>query len=210
MIINNKKRFKMRKKTLVTLSLVLFCITGSYAQIAEKAEAISPLLIGETIPQDIAATINTNKKNLAAVLKEKPSVILFYRGGWCPYCNRHLSAIGEAEKAILELGYQVIGISPDTEKGLDASVRKNKLNYMLFSDADGKLAKAMGIAFKAPEKYKNLLLKSSNGENTGFLPVPSVFVVDTKGVILFEYISPNYKERISAALLTGVLKALKP
>ena len=210
MIINNKKRFKMRKKTLVTLSLVLFCITGSYAQIAEKAEAISPLLIGESIPQDIAATINTNKKNLAAVLKEKPSVILFYRGGWCPYCNRHLSAIGEAEKAILELGYQVIGISPDTEKGLDASVRKNKLNYMLFSDADGKLAKAMGIAFKAPEKYKNLLLKSSNGENTGFLPVPSVFVVDTKGVILFEYISPNYKERISAALLTGVLKALKP
>ncbi|MEM9686427.1 MAG: peroxiredoxin-like family protein [Bacteroidota bacterium] len=200
----------MRKKTLITLSLVLFCITGSYAQIAEKAEDISPLLIGETIPQDIAAAINTNKKNLATVLKDKPSVILFYRGGWCPYCNRHLSAIGEAEKAILELGYQVIGISPDTEKGLNASVRKNKLNYMLFSDADGKLAKAMGIAFKAPEKYKNLLLKSSNGENKGFLPVPSVFVVDTKGVILFEYVSPDYKERISAALLTGVLKALKP
>lgn len=200
----------MRKNRIAMLSLILLFITGSYAQIAEKAEDISPLLIGETIPQGIIATMNTNKKNLATVLKNKPSVLLFYRGGWCPYCNRHLSEIGEAEKAILALGYQVIAISPDAEEGLAMSARKNKLNYSLFSDTSGKLAKAMGIAFKAPEKYKDLLRRSSDGKNTGFLPVPSVFVVNTKGVILFEYIAPNFKERMSAKLLTSVLKALEP
>ena len=199
----------MKNNILFTIVLTALFVTGGHAQIADKAEDISPLLIGETIPQDIIANMNSGNKNLATLVREKPSVILFYRGGWCPYCNRHLSAIGEAEKAITDLGYQVIAISPDTEDELNKSARKKKLNYALFSDSDGSLAKAMGIAFKAPERYKSMLRKNSAGKNTGFLPVPSVFVVDKKGVIVFEYIAPNHKERISAGLLTGALKSLE-
>ena len=198
------------KKNIITLfSFIMLLATGSYAQLAEKAEDIAPLLIGETVPLEIAAGMRTNDKNLGALLKDNPSVIVFYRGGWCPYCNRHLSAIGEAEQAILDLGYQIIAISPDAETELKKSAAKNKLNYTLFSDADGSFIKAMGIAFKAPEKYKNLLLKSSGGKNADFLPVPAVFVVNKKGRIIFQYIAPNYKERMSASLLTSALKALK-
>jgi hypothetical protein len=45
--------------------------------------------------------------------------------------------------------------------------------------------------------------------NTSFLPVPSVFVVNTNGDILFEYVSPDFKHRITAELLVSVLKTLK-
>lgn len=199
----------MKKNTLSTLSVMLLFVAGSYAQLAEKAEDIAPLLVGETIPQDIIANMNSGEKDLATLIAEKPSVILFYRGGWCPYCNRHLAAVGQAEKDILDLGYQVIAVSPDDENGLKAAAKKNKLNYALFSDSDGNLAKAMGIAFKAPERYKNMLRKSSGGKNAGFLPVPAVFIVNKEGVIVFEYIAPNFKERISAELLTAALKSLK-
>ncbi len=198
----------MKTHTLLILTFITLLVTNSYAQLVENPEDIAPLLIGEAIPQDIVANMNTGNKNLGKLLKEKPSVVLFYRGGWCPYCNRHLAAVGEAEKAITDLGYQIIGISPDTEEELNKSIKKNKLGYSLFSDAEGRLAQAMGIAFKALEKYENLLQKSSGGKNEGFLPVPSVFVVNKKGTIIFEYISPNYKERITTKLLISTLEAL--
>jgi peroxiredoxin len=67
----------------------------------------------------------------------------------------------------------------------------------------------MGLEFKAPEKYTGMLSERSNGQNNGLLPVPSLFVVDTSGKILFEYINPDYKMRISPGLLLAVLKELK-
>lgn len=86
---------------------------------------------------------------------------------------------------------------------------KDKLDYSLYSDGDVKFIQSLGIAFKAPEKYSGMLNKSSGGLNKGFLPVPAVFVVDQSGTILFEYINPNYKTRLSAGLLLAVLKELK-
>jgi len=133
----------------------------------------------------------------------------FYRGGWCPYCNIHLSEIQEVESEILKLGYQIVAISPDSYKNLDISGEKNKLNYSLYSDGEEKLSKVIGIAFKAPEKYDCMLYDSSGGINEVFLPVPSVFVIGTDGEILFEYINPDYKTRLSADFLVTVLKNLK-
>jgi peroxiredoxin len=67
----------------------------------------------------------------------------------------------------------------------------------------------MGIAFKAPERSAARLFDYSGGLNEGYLPVPSVFIVDTSGKIAFEYINPDYKTRISADLLLAVLEQLK-
>ena len=116
--------------------------------------------------------------------------------------------VGRVEKEILELGFQLIGISPDAPPELDKTVDKGDLHYELYSDASGTLISAMGIAFKAPERYSERLFRVSDGQNSGILPVPSMFVVDTDGTILFEYISPNYKQRISADLILAVLNDL--
>jgi len=85
---------------------------------------------------------------------------------------------------------------------------KKQLNYSLYSDAGGEFTTAMGLAFKSPEKYSGMLHEVSGGLNQGFLPVPSVFVVDQSGTILFEYINPNYKTRLSAKLLLAILSNL--
>ncbi len=185
-------------------------ITSISAQIAEKAEDISPLLIGETIPTVELKTPNGELKTTTSIFTEKPTVVMVYRGGWCPFCNAHLSEIQSIQKNILKLGYQLIAISPDSPENLQATDETNKLDYSLYSDADGTLIKAMGLAFKAPEKYVGMLSEKSGGKNNeGFLPVPSMFVVDTTGKILFEYINPDFKTRISANLSLAVLRELQ-
>lgn len=195
-------------KLIFTLFAFAFTTT-LVAQLPENPEDISPLLVSETFPNVKVGATDGELTAFHSIVKEKPTVVIFYRGGWCPYCNAHLSEIGQKESEILELGYQVVAISPDKLENLEETAVKDEIKYKLFSDATGELTKAAGIAFKAPERYGNRLLDWSGGKNKGFLPVPSVFVLDTKGEILFEYINPNYKQRLSGELLLAVLQVLK-
>jgi peroxiredoxin len=197
----------MRHVIMIFIGMVCLTLSVS-AQLAEKAQDISPLLIGETVPDAVLKSVDSSDQSFLSILSKKPTVVLFYRGGWCPYCNTHLSDIRDAESEILALGYQIIAISPDSPEYLKASDEKNELNYQLYSDANGKLTKAMGIAFKVAERRKEKLFNKSGGLNDGFLPVPSVFIIDTSGQIVFEYINPNYKKRMSSKLLIAVLKNL--
>jgi len=193
----------------INILIISFLLSATtFAQIAEKAETISPLLIGEKVPATEITSTNNQKSTLIELAKNKPTVLLFYRGGWCPYCNTHLSAVGEINEEITKLGYQIVGISPDTPQKLSESIEKQDLDYQLFSDSSGALIQAMGIAFKAPENYSTMLFDFSDGANKGFLPVPSLFILNAEGTIVFEYIAPDYKQRISSTLLLAVLNAL--
>lgn len=190
---------------LATISFV----ANAQTALPKTANDIAPLLIGEKIPDLILKSAENKDTQLATLFKNKKTVLVFYRGGWCPYCNMHLSALAEAEKQILDLGYQIIAISPDTPENLKITAEKDKVKYTLLSDSKGELIKATGIAFEAPENYKSTINVYSNGVNTNFLPVPSVFVVNADSDILFEYISPDFKHRISSELLISVLKNLE-
>ena len=196
------------KSLLLSFLIVFSFIVTSFAQLPEQATDISPLLNGETMPNLPLTNIEGKKIPFLDVVKEKPSIVIFYRGGWCPYCNEHLAELAQKEEKILELGYQIIAISPDAIDGLSNTIDKNELKYTLLSDGNGVFSEAVGIAFKAPERYGKRLFQVSDGENKGFLPVPAVFVVDKAGEILFEYINPNYKQRMNGDLLMAVLEQL--
>jgi len=197
------------KKLLFMLLATISFFANAQTAVPKTANDIAPLLIGEKIPDITLKTAENAAVQLSDLFKNKKTVLVFYRGGWCPYCNMYLAALAEAEKQILDLGYQIIAISPDTPENLKITAEKDKVKYTLLSDSKGDLIKAAGIAFEAPENYKSTINVYSNGVNTSFLPVPSVFVVNADSDILFEYISPDFKHRISSELLISVLKNLK-
>lgn len=190
-----------------SIFIILFLLTvTTFAQIAETAEEVCPLLIGEKVPETEITSAEGKSGLLTEMVAKQPTILLFYRGGWCPFCNAHLAEVGEITSEIKDMGYQIIAVSPDSPEQLTASLAEQDLDYELYSDADGALTRAMGLAFRSPEKYGSMLSNVSGGKNPGFLPVPALFVLDTEGVILFEYISPDYKQRIAAPLLLEVLK----
>ncbi|WP_082333705.1 peroxiredoxin-like family protein [Mangrovimonas sp. TPBH4] len=191
--------------------LILFsCFTLMVqSQIPKQAEDVSPLLVGETIPKAKVLDLNGDELSLQNLIKEKPTVLVFYRGGWCPYCNTQLGALAEAEKEILDLGYQIIAISPDHFKNLRPTVFTHAMKYQVYADPDAKLIQEVGIGFETPGMAKMYIANKTKMDATEVLPVPSVFVLNTSGDILFEYINPNYKVRLSTPLLLAVLETLK-
>lgn len=197
----------MKRSIFFTITIMLLTMTAM-AQVPEKALDISPLLIGESLTNVSLQNDKGQSVQLFDVLKAKPTVLVFYRGGWCPYCSVQLASIAEAEADILKLGYQIVAVSPDHYSQLTPAAEAGKVNYTLLADTNGELIEAAGIAFKTPEQAKPFIESKSNNPASGILPVPTVMILDTSGKILFEYINPDYKTRISSELLLGALKAL--
>jgi peroxiredoxin len=190
--------------------LCFWCSTSVSAQVPENAEDICPLLFGESIPKATLQDSEGKQVELSKLLGNKPTVLVFYRGGWCPYCNVQLSGLVKIEKEILDLGYQMIAISPDDYRNLQTTESKESINYTLLSDPDAKFIQQMGIGFKTPLMLKGFIAtKGQKGETSEIMPVPTVMIVNEKGKILFEYLNPNYKERISGEMLLAVLKTIK-
>ena len=186
------------------LFILLATTSFASAQIADSAEEISPLLIGEKIPKQDLISVDEKLISTSEIFNKK-TVLILYRGGWCPYCNSQLMEMQEIESQIIGLGYQIVAISPDSPKFLKETTTEDKLNYRLFSDSDGKFSQALGIAFK---REKPKLEKYSEGKNPGFLPVPTVYVVNENKKIEFLYINPDYSKRLKGNLLLAVLKNL--
>lgn len=182
-------------------------------QPAASAEQIRPLLIGMKLPDATLNAADGNLFHLSEAIAKKPAILIFYRGGWCPYCNIQMGQLESVEAEILKLGYQILAISADRPEKLRESMEKKHLNYTLLSDSSMACAQAFGIAFQVDEttiqKYKsyNIDLEGASGLKHHILPVPAAFIVGMDGIIKFEYVNPNYKVRIDPDLLLAAAKA---
>jgi len=204
------------KKSISFILLSVLCILGNQlkGQVAATTFDISPLLIGETVPDGNLADSKGNTASFHSLLSQ-PAVVIFYRGDWCPNCITHFSTeITPNVKAITDMGYRLILISPDTPENLVSTSGKTKIDAsMFYSDGDVSLSKGFGIAHKHGEFMKDAIIKASGGKNPDpNLPVPAVFVVGTDNKIRFEYINPNGPGsalRMKWTLLQPVLQVLK-
>jgi peroxiredoxin len=126
-----------------------------------------------------------------------------------------LGRLQKIEPQLIDLGYQIIAISPDNPEKMNKYVKKKEYKYRLLSDSKMIAAKAFGIAFRVDDKtYRKLKLftidlEKKSGEPHHLLPVPSVFVLGKDGIIKFEYVNPDYKVRLEEEkLLEEARKAL--
>ena len=119
--INNRSPGIMKKAFLTHLFFFII-VMSSIAQLPENAEDIAPLLISEKVPSVDVISLNGVSVLLPDIVKKKPTILLFYRGGWYPYCNAHLAEVGEVAETILNLGYQVIAINPDYKQRINADL----------------------------------------------------------------------------------------
>lgn len=173
--------------------------------IPQQPEDISPLLIGESIPTIKLKDAKGMEFDLNGAVASKPTILIFYRGGWCPYCSKQLAGLQELMPELEKIGYQLLAISTDSPDVLMHSASKEHLGYTLLSDADLQVSKKFGLAFKAPKGYWEMLPKTTSGMNKDLLlPVPSVFILSKSGKIHYEYINPDFKQRLSPDLLKAV------
>jgi peroxiredoxin len=192
----------MGMQYLLILAISLITVASS-ADTKESAGSISPLDVGDKIPHVSLQDADGETVDLKEVIRMQPTVMIFYRGSWCPYCNRHLAALAEIEESLKAAGYQILAISPDKPMGLKEAAEKNQLGYSLLSDSTAEAIEAFGLGFRVDkatrERYKgyNIDLAAASGHEHFVLPVPAVYLVDPNGTIVYRYYNPDYKVRLS-------------
>ena len=171
-----------------------------------------PLPVGTTAPNKVLLSAD-GPFDLGSALKSKPTILVFYRGNWCSLGKDELVEFQREIPFLQALGYQVIAVSPDRPESLKPTTERFKLGYPLVSDHDLSLSSAYGIAFLAPKDLENefarkgITLATFSGQHgAAGLLVPSVFIVDTNGIVRWVYSNPK-KNPSTSELITAASKA---
>lgn len=178
------------------------------------ASVVKPLPVGSSIPaHSIVQTFEGKPFDLNAAVAAKPTILIFYRGGWCPYCNAHLHELQQSVASLQAMSYQLLAVSTDTPEALRRTMVSNKFDYQLLSDSKVEVAAKFGLRYKVTSDYLEHvkgLGADLTAQNGGYLVTPAAYVLDTKGTVRFVYANNNYSVRISqAALLKAAQDALK-
>ncbi|MEL7536933.1 MAG: peroxiredoxin-like family protein [Pseudomonadota bacterium] len=195
-------------KSFTALALACLLSIGFAAQkVPDNAEDVQPLTVGDTAPDFDALTPAGDTFAFRAGELEAPTMLIFYRGGWCPYCNRHLSELRDAVPQLKQAGVEVYFLSADRPGLLVDSLEDDVPDYQLLSDASLEVGRRFGVAFRVNdetvEKYKTygIDLEASSGFDHHQLPVPAVFLIGKDGTIDFAHANPDYKVRLAPAEL---------
>lgn len=137
-----------------------------------------------------------------------------YRGGWCPFCTRALSAWHDKMDALKAAGGTFVALTPEKPDLAAATREKAKGDYAVFSDDAFAAAKAFKVHFVVDDatkaKYQQFGLKvaESNVSGTWELPAPATFIIDKEGVIRWAFADWDYKKRADPDEVIAAVKAL--
>jgi len=175
---------------------------------------MTPLRAGQSVPAgSVVRNLAGQPFDLNGAISRQPTVLIFYRGGWCPYCNAHLRDLQGSEPALRAMEYQILAVSSDPPAALRQTLTGDHLSYTLLSDESLDVAAKFGLKYKVKPSVLEYLKKAHVDlvkQNGGYLLTPAAFIVDTRGTIRFAYTNTNYTVRVGQpALLAAARAALK-
>lgn len=192
----------MKKYILAAIALVFS--VHVMAQTGLKKGDIAPLF---TAKDNSGKTVD-----LKAVLKSGKSVVLFfYRGQWCPYCNKQMQHIQDSLQLLSGKNAFVIGVTPETSENINKTIAKTKATYSIVQDKGYNIMKSYGVNYIMDDatvnKYKGygLDMTKANGNTDNVLPVPATYVINSTGKIAFVHFDKDYSKRASVKDILAVL-----
>jgi peroxiredoxin len=178
-------------------------------KIAENA-----LQVGDNAPNFSLTNALGEKVMLNDELKNGPVILMWYRGGWCPYCNLTLRAMQDMLPQYQAGGAQLFALTPEAPDKSISTTEKNELEFQVLSDYDNKVAREYGVIFKLTDEVKEYYekgfgLSEYNGNDKGELPLAATYVIGTNGKITYAFLDADYRNRAEPMAILEALTETK-
>lgn len=195
---------------------ILIVASAGMASAEEKVLAsVKPygLSVGDDAPAFSVNDIQDKKINLDSELAAGPVVLVFYRGGWCPFCNTQLRSIeSKLMPALKSLNASLVAISVDKPDEELKTKQRHGLSFRIVSDPKAVLLGKYNVKYQVPDDlvatYKakhEIDLEKSSGEKHHIIAVPAVFVVNKARKVVYSFVDEDYKKRApEEAILAAV------
>lgn len=196
------------------------------ADVVEVFDRSIQNLLDQGIPAEVVAEGDTLESftlsdatgapvSLDQLVEAGPAVIVFYRGGWCPYCNLALRTYQhELLPQLAAFGARLVAISPQSPDQSLSTVEKAELDFTVLSDPASRVAEQIGIVFQQADEVLDaqrklgLDLAQVNDEGSTRLPRPTVLIVDHDRMVRFADVQADYTARTEVADIVAMLAAL--
>jgi len=171
---------------------------------------------GATAPDVTAADTHGDAVRLRGLLEEGPVLVVFYRGGWCPYCNSQIRELAVAHPELARRGVTPVAVSVDRPEEGAKTRAAYSIPFPVVSDPDLAWHRGFGVTLELGDDEVARLsgfgidLEASSGRDHQTLAVPSVFIVDASGVVRWRHVHPDYRQRPTTAQLLAVIDGLAP
>lgn len=191
----------------ILLLLCFFIAVAGFAQ--DKPEG---LFINSKAPDFRLKDQNDEWIALKDLRRKGPVVVMFYRGYWCPFCNRQLKGLQDSLQLIKDKGASLVAITPESSVGIDTTIIRTGATFPLLTDVDGKLAAAYQVVFKVDDRTVNrykmagIDLLKTNNQKEASLPVPAVYIINSEGTVTYRYFDENYRKRVSVKEILANIK----
>lgn len=169
------------------------------ADVAAPTTAAAP---GSKLPDAHLLDVHGAETTLYGALGDQTAVLVFYRGGWCPFCNIALNTYAaELVPELARRGVALVAVSPQTPDASLTLYEKNELTFTVLSDPGNRLAAVVGIVTEPSDEARaaqlalGLDLTEVNADGTIALPMPTTIVVDANRVVRWIDIHPDYSTR---------------
>ena len=167
------------------------------SQVAERA-----LKIGQRIPNFSLPNGDGLDVSIQDEIKDYDyTVIVFYRGNWCPFCNFELAAYSKAAEFFAEENVNILAISPNLPDVSKTMKEAKNLPYKVLSDVGNQVGRQFGIVFVMAEALRPIfrafgsMIPEENGDSSYEIPLASKFVVDKTGQIVYSHIEADFTRR---------------
>jgi peroxiredoxin len=194
---------------------VMSAFTREQAELAAKGVPEGVIEVGATLPDAELIDPHGTTTTLFEALGDRMSVLVFYRGGWCPYCSITLNAYqAQLVPELARRGVALVAISPQAPDGSLSTQEKNDLTFTVLSDPANQVAKTVGILTapsseaRAAQLELGLDLTVVNADGTTGLPMPTTVIVDADHVVRWRDVHPDYTTRSEPDQILAALDAV--
>ena len=159
-------------------------------------------------PDFTATDQNGATFHLKSSLAKGPVLLVFYRGQWCPFCNKELKSLEDSLTLITQKGATLVAVTPELQENVSKTIAKTGATYPILYDEGLKIMKSYDVAYAVDSTWTARYLKfgvnvaRNNGSNGNNLPVPAIYIIDRKGIIVYRFFEPDFRIRPSVAEIT--------
>ena len=146
-------------------------------------------------------------------LKDGPVILMWYRGGWCPYCNLTLNHMQEYLPEFKKYNANLLALTPELPDSTLSTQDKHNLKFDVLSDINNEVAHQYNVVFNltndvAKAYEQSFGLSKYNGNNSAQLPLAATYIIDTDSVIKYAFLDADYRNRAEPKEIVSVLKTL--
>lgn len=136
----------------------------------------------------------------SADLLGRPAVILFVRGGWCPFCNEQVEQLTSHYREIVDLGARLILVTPKPLATTRRVARFFEVEFDFWLDESLEAAEKLGLLHRSgvPNDFR-----AEYGRDTVW---PAALVVDAAGTIRYTELSRRLSDRPDPESLLRMLR----